>query len=187
MGNFLPFILVCAFVIACAIVPYVFACLGLYTIAKRRGIRNAWLAWIPVGSEWIVGCIADQYQQRANGRNTNRRTALLVLAIAMASLFGLVLTLSVAEAVMEMAGAVDATAIGAFLLASLLYSGVSVAYAVIYYIALHNLYASCMPNVSTLFLLLSIFVSGLSPFLVFACRKKDGGMSATRLRFRADW
>lgn len=58
---------------------YVLMSLGLYTIAKRRGIHKPWMAWIPVGNMWILGCIADQYRHVALQQEKNRRRTLLVL------------------------------------------------------------------------------------------------------------
>ena len=43
-----------------AVVSYILSAAGMYAIAKRRGINNAWLAWIPVASGWILGSISDQ-------------------------------------------------------------------------------------------------------------------------------
>ena len=40
---------------------YVFQSLGAYTIAKRRGIRKPWLAWVPVGNLWIFGYVVARY------------------------------------------------------------------------------------------------------------------------------
>lgn len=37
------------------IISYVFMSLGLYTMAKNRGIDYAWLAWIPIASGYIQG------------------------------------------------------------------------------------------------------------------------------------
>lgn len=62
---------------------YVLCALGLYTIAKRRGIRHAWLAWVPVASAWVLGSIADDYKARHTGRNHSMRIALTVLEVAM--------------------------------------------------------------------------------------------------------
>ena len=45
--------------IAICVVMYVFEALSLFTIAKRRGIPNYGLAWVPVGNMWIVGKLAD--------------------------------------------------------------------------------------------------------------------------------
>ena len=44
-----------------SIVFYIFSSIGLYTIAKRRGIPGAGWAWVPLGNLWILGSIADQY------------------------------------------------------------------------------------------------------------------------------
>ena len=71
---------------------YVLQALGLYTIAKRRGIRNPWLAWIPFGSVWILGCVCDDYKARC-GKPSKLRVALLVLTIIMAVLAVISLTL----------------------------------------------------------------------------------------------
>ena len=66
-----------------SIASYVLYALGLYTIAQRRGIRYAWLAWIPVGSVWILGSIADDFRARQTGRKHRMRIWLMVLNVAM--------------------------------------------------------------------------------------------------------
>lgn len=68
-----------------SIAMYVLQAWGMYTIAKRRGIRHAWLAWVPFGSAWILGCISDDYKNRC-GKQQKLRVALLVLSVAMAVL-----------------------------------------------------------------------------------------------------
>ena len=61
---------------------YVLMALGMYTIAKRRGIRHAWLAWVPVANLWLLGCVSDQYQQVVFGKQkTKRRTMMWLYAI----------------------------------------------------------------------------------------------------------
>ena len=62
---------------------YIFTGLGLYTIAKRRGIHNPWLAWVPFGNMWLLGTISDHYQSVANGKVRRRRVVLLVTNILM--------------------------------------------------------------------------------------------------------
>lgn len=63
------------------LVSYVLLAVGLHSMAKRRGIRNAWLAWIPIANAWVLGCLSDQYQYVAKGRNKSRRKVLLTLGI----------------------------------------------------------------------------------------------------------
>jgi uncharacterized membrane protein YecN with MAPEG domain len=47
-------------VLVFSLIFWIISALSLQSIARRRGIRNAWLAWIPVGNQWILGSIADQ-------------------------------------------------------------------------------------------------------------------------------
>ena len=66
---------------------YVMRALGLYRIAKRRGIHRPWLAWIPCGRDWLLGCISDHYQSIACGKRSYFRFFLLFLSIVSESLF----------------------------------------------------------------------------------------------------
>ena len=74
-------IFVLLIVIGVAVLFYVFESLGFYAIAKRRGVANPGLAWVPVASYWIMGCIADQYDEYTTGNSMNMKNILLWLAI----------------------------------------------------------------------------------------------------------
>ena len=63
------------------IASYVLTALALSSIAQRRGLRNPWLAWIPVASSWIIGSISDQYRYVVKGENRSKRKILVVLGI----------------------------------------------------------------------------------------------------------
>lgn len=63
-----------------AVAMYVLQAIALYSIAQRRGIKNPWLAWIPFGSAWILGCLYDDYKARS-GKRTKFRVAQLALSI----------------------------------------------------------------------------------------------------------
>ena len=63
------------------VATYVLVALGLYTIAKRRGIRKPWLAWIPVANMWLLGCISDQYRYVARNQEKSKRKLMLTLTI----------------------------------------------------------------------------------------------------------
>ena len=54
--------------------------------------------------------------------------------------------------------------------------GVAVTYAVIYYMALYDIFKSLDPGNCVLFLVLSIVFSVTEPFFLFFNRNKDGGM-----------
>ena len=63
------------------IAVYVLTSLALYTIANRRGIKNAWLSWVPVINCWIIGSLSDQYRYVVKGEVKNKRKTLLILNI----------------------------------------------------------------------------------------------------------
>lgn len=58
---------------AISIAMYVLQALGLQAIAKRRGIQNAWLAWLPIGNIWVMASIADDFKQKAQGKQRKLR------------------------------------------------------------------------------------------------------------------
>lgn len=169
------------------ITAYIMGSLGYYTIAMRRGIRHPWLAWIPFGNLWILGSIADQYQFVSLGQVKNRRKVLLGLQIAITALvvalYAMVIYASVVM-LFAMGGSTQMEMNGVF---ALVYMLICIALLVLYvllvvfrYIALYNLFASCLPGAKVAFLLLSIFLGFVEPFLVFGCRKQDKGMPPRR-------
>ncbi len=64
-----------------SVAMYALLAFGLQTIAKRRGIALAWLAWVPVVSVWVLGAIVDDYRARL-GKRSNMRLLLTVLVVA---------------------------------------------------------------------------------------------------------
>ena len=63
------------------IASYVLTALALYTMAQRRGIKNAWLSWVPVINCWIIGSLSDQYRYVVKGEIKNKRKTMLILTI----------------------------------------------------------------------------------------------------------
>lgn len=159
-------------------VTYVLESLSMYKIAKRRGIHNPWLAWVPVGNMWMLGSISDQYQYVAKGRIRNRRKILLGLTIAM--LAGLaVMYIAFFAGVFAAAaegGALAGASFAIYILTMLVIAVLSIIATVYQYIATYDLYVSCEPDNSVLYLVLSIVFSITMPIFFFICRNKDGGM-----------
>ena len=145
------------------VVVYVFQSIGLYTIAKRRGIQNPWLAWLPVGNYWIAGSIADQYRYVVKGEEMNRRTILLVT-----SAVGMAVSWLISGVGMENE------------LLDLVVTGLDVFTFVIWQICLYELYTSCNPKNNVLFLVLGIIFPFMPAFFIFANRKKELGMPPRR-------
>ena len=171
-------LILCVLLLIYTVIVYVFNGLGLYAIAKRRGILHPWLAWVPFGNVWILGDIADQYQSVTKGKLSRRRVVLLIACIV----YGIVyITINFAFDHLPLGANMTETtaALGVFLetmLGSLIILAFGIAYSVIYYIALYDLYRSCNPKRAVTYLLLSVFLGVTQPFLVFSCRKQDLGM-----------
>ena len=172
---------------AVGIGSYVLQGISFYSIAGRRGIKHAWLSWLPVGSVWILGCISDQYQYVVKRQVKNKRKVLLILGLALLAMAILVIVLCgamIGSALeFEYSNPESDQMVGGFLgsvfgvvVASLLTSGLSIALTILQYICLYDLYTSCEPSNNVLYLLLSIFLGFLLPIFLFVCRNKDLGM-----------
>ena len=179
-----------------AIVMYVLKSLGLYAIAKRRGIGCAWLAWLPIGCEWITASIADNYRKVTTGKATIRRFIVVALAVVSIGLSA-VATSSVTTNLEEIQEIVEYTEsfgdymdeddameiledlgeiMGGFTLMTVLAAVVGFVSKVYWYVSAGDVYASCCPKNGTMMLVLSFFLPILAPFFFFCNKEKDAGM-----------
>ncbi len=166
---------------------YILTALALYTVGQRRGLNRPWLAWIPVVNCWIIGSLSDQYRYVVKGEIKSKRKVLLTLNI-------LTLVVSIAMGIVAIAMAVNAVtaAIGGASESQMIESimgplvgvlglclplaALSIAYGVIRFMALYDIYRSMDPVNSVLFLVLSILFGITEPFFLFFNRNKDLGM-----------
>lgn len=173
------------------IAAYVLTALALYTIAKRRGLNHPWLAWIPVASAWILGSLSDQYRYVVRGENKSKRKVLLTLNILTAVLSTAMIVsvfVAVGKAMFGVIGGMGEEALLEAILGPLVgvvglclpMVGIAIAYVVVYYMALYDLYKSLDPSNCVLFLVLSIVFRVTEPFFLFFNRNKDQGMPPRR-------
>ena len=168
----------------------VFAALAIYTIAQRRQIKHAWMAWVPVLNVWILGSISDQYRYVAKGEVRNKRKALITVRILQILFSSAVIVKVIVMVVQAATGtfdyATDAEIIRqvlsmlAFTLPVMILGIVAL---VLDAIALYDLYSSCDPDNKVLYLVLSVIpaINGITrPLFLFLCRDKDGGMPPRR-------
>lgn len=179
------------------ILLYVFRSMGVYSIAKRRGLNNPWFAWFPVVNQYLLGSLSDQYQYVVKGRNKNKRKWLLALNIVLAVLYAVTLGLLIGMIVKltgnAMAGFSEPK-LEQMALRSLLsvFAGavpmgaVAIAMNVIRYIALYDVYTSVDPKNSVMYIILSILFHVTEPFFLFFSRKKDEGMPPRREEPKAE-
>ena len=170
---------------AFGIATYVLSALGIYVSSRRRGLRKPWLAWIPVVNVWLLGSLSDQYRYVVRAENRSKRKWLLGLGILMVVFAAALIVLAVSmvsgavrfgyygphKAMRELVGPLLAM-LGMVL--PLL--GTVIAYLVIRYMALYDVYKSLDPDNCILFLVLSICFSVTEPFFLFFNRNKDKGM-----------
>ena len=176
-----------------SIAAYVLTCMALYSLAQRRGLNRPWLAWIPWVNCWILGSLSDQYRYVTKGEVKSKRKVLLVLQILTCVLSLAMLAVCIATVVNLLSNTVfgapisereamelvlgPLVGIGGLSLPLL---GVAIAFAVIRYIALYDIYRSMDPANCVLFTVLSILFSVTEPFFLFFNRNKDLGMPPRR-------
>lgn len=160
------------------IATYILTSLAIYTVSRRRGLRNPWLAWIPVINCWLLGSLSDQYQYVVKGEIKNKRKWLIGLGIlqwALGLAFAILVLVTVGFLIASNTSDVAGSVIG--MLGLLLpLAAASIAMCVIRYMALYDVYRSLDPGNAVLYLVLSILFSPTEPFFLFFNREKDLGM-----------
>lgn len=169
------------------LLTYVLTSFGLYDMAKRRCISYPWLAWIPVVNIWTLGSLSDQYRYVARGEIRSKRKSLLVLHIFSGVLGIIMMSMMSAVAVRMFFGSMQGLspddllrqALNPSLSALCLvipYLVAKIAGTVLSYMALYDVFTSCDPENSVLYLVFSILFSVTKPFFLFFNRKNERGM-----------
>lgn len=174
------------------LVCYVLRAMSLYTVARRRELKNPWLAWLPVGFEWLLGSVSDQYQYLVKEKNTSRRK--LMVAFSIVTLFSGVV-IAVVAVVMTFRLAVSAvmmteSEIARMILApvmtvmitAMVLSVFSIVLLVLRCVCMYDFYRSCQPDNATLYLVLGIIFGFLEPVFMMIVRRRDEGMPPRRSR-----
>lgn len=177
------FLIYFVFVFGISIAMYLLQAFGIYRMAKNMGFPNAWLAFIPIANNYTFGKVAETYI-KPDGRPSARFSKiLLTLQIILFVLLTLFVVFIVILVIFEysgtyiMSGDAQALTISAmvipFILVYLGIVGVSIAFSVVYYVALWRIFALYNYKNATLFLVLSIFISFLYPIFIFVLRNKQ--------------
>ena len=169
-------LLICAVI---GIASYVMTSLSLYTIAKRRNINHAWLAWIPVASYWTLGSIADEYDER-NGLKKRWAKTLVALYVIFYVAFIVVYVAALLTMYLGIRGTSDwemqiANMVTPIIVLYLLLVAVMIfamVFSVCYYISLYKIFESTVPKHSLLCMIISILVPLGLPICLMCCRKK---------------
>lgn len=168
------------------ILLYVLSALALYTMAASRGIRGAWLSWIPIANIWVLGSLSDQYQYVVRGKTTGRRILLTVQRCAIAAAWVLIACVVLSATARGMrVSPFDPGYIISFVLTrggimiAMLAAAIGILelwFTILKLMALYDVYRSCEPSNALLFLLLNIVLPVTYPILLFLNREKENGM-----------
>jgi len=127
-----------------ALASYFLAAIGLYSMAQKRGIENAWIAWIPVVQLYIIGRLIGTLHI---GSYEVPQPELVLPGIAVA---GSVLS--------------NIPLIGGL---------IGIASLVVNLFALHKLYTIYRPDQATLYLVVSILLPFMGPVFLFIMRNDE--------------
>ena len=189
------FAVIYAFMIMLALALYVLHAFGLYKLAKKRAVRHAWMAWVPIVGNWILGSVSDQYQYVVKGRIKSSRFVLVILSVLAIAMSVAVVVLSeevivsIASKIFFGTGEINTAQLVAMIILAVLCTIARLTYRVFSLLAHFDLYRSCTDKHSVVYLVLTIFLCFLEPVFVFVCRNKDEGMPPRKAEpvFTADY
>lgn len=159
---------------------YLLEAVGLYGMAKNSGFSSPWRSFIPVANTFLFGKIAEKYR-RKDGKPSAKFSVLLLVfeiltlvfaAACLAFTVSMIFVIIASSGESELGASIVAPMV-AMLISCLVLVGVSIAYAVMYYVALWRIFAAFDYNNATVYLVLSIVFSFLGPIFLFILRNKQ--------------
>ncbi len=164
-----------------ALVSYILNSIALSRLASRRSIKRPWLAWIPVGTDWIIGSLADEYDER-NGIKRKWRVVLVVLLILVGlglvayyiGYFYLLFTTLTKMNSGFSANAMKNLVVGACIcyIALMIMVMVAAALNAVRTVCIYKIFESTVPKRSVLYLLLYMIVPLAGPICLMLCKEK---------------
>lgn len=166
---------------------YIMTAIGLQKIAKRRGVNYPWLAWIPYANYWLIGSIADDYDNR-NGLKKRWSKILLGLLIAYGAglvLYFVSIIVFFIQTTLMGINESDITAgfIGTllfFYIVLIIFMVIATILSVIYYICMYKIFESTVPDKSVKYLILSLVVPLASGICILKCRDKGYSLESDK-------
>ena len=177
-------------VMVCAAYAYVFVSLGGQRMARKVGMSNPWMFWIPCANVYAMGNLADTQATLCEGKNTTYRKKMLTwtivvacAAIPWAIAYTVFMVAAAANGLLDENG-VLITLDGAslepligptlFLLAvSLVFLALYIVYVVIYYKTLYRIFKLYAPNGAAGLVVLSVFVSVAIPAVFLKLSERE--------------
>ncbi len=166
------------FVLIGATITIVFQGIGIMKMHQKLGLKNGWMAFVPFLNQYALGKVAEQYIKE-NGKKSLKFSVILLISNILPMIIISIYLIFAFFAGMSLgfSGASDfdiqTTTSVMSAVFCLVYYPIVIAISVIQYVALWRIYAIFSNENATLFLILSIFVSFVTPFLIFAIRNNE--------------
>lgn len=179
MATAVIYVLTIAFALAIGLTVYIVTAVAVTRMGRTTGSEHPYLAWIPVVNVFALGRIADNIRER-EGSGSRLRIVLLVLQIV-EILFSLLIGGVYTSYLLSRIGMDDSinsfldaglSVIGPALALYFALMGVALAYTVVFYVTLYRIYAAYSPDNAVILLVLSIFISVATPFVLLVLSKK---------------
>ncbi len=164
-----------------SLASWIMSSIALTHLGNRRGIKAAWLVWLPIVGPWTIGALADDYDARL-GYKRHWRVILLVCSILVAALYSSSYTSSIMEitdATIEAQYGVSQDMVEdmikgiVILYAGIILSGlISVVMTTCTYICLYKVYESTLPRHAVLCFILSLLVPMAEPICLLIAMNK---------------
>ena len=160
---------------------YIFESIAICTIAKRRKLKNSWLAWIPFARSWTMGAIVDEQDRRIIGKDRHFRiinlVAIIIYILAISSTASSIFTFadvmdSVYNTADEMMFVPLLGALATFYSGVMSINMLAILIYALRVIIIYKLYESVTDRLPVLFTLLSIFIPLFYTISIFCLRKK---------------
>ena len=174
-GFLAIFLIIYLIILIIALANYIVMSLSLYTIAKRRAVQNPWLAWLPYGNYWVMGKLAEDFDEK-NGMQRKWSTVLLVLSISMMIGFvfvyvGMMVSMFFMTAIDESVSLGVAFIVALYAIMFLL-SALGVAAQICAMICTYKIYESTVPTKALKYLLITLLVPLGNAICLFKCRNE---------------
>lgn len=159
---------------------YVLYSLGLMGLGNRLGVKNAWLAWIPVANTYVLGSSADKLEEK-RGLSHKWGKLLLILNIVIVALvflayLGLIafaVFMGIAEASMDYAVAEEYFPVGPFVALYLFLVLAMFAMSVVQFltfVCIYKIFEEIEPKKSIKYFLIYLMVPFGDVYCLFKCK-----------------
>lgn len=158
---------------------------AIYKMSQQIGLKHSWISFIPFVQCFCLGRIAERYIKKDGTKSTKFSLILLIfniLQFIFAIVFFVLLIISILSIIVNIEDAVvndieiTLSMFSSFIPVIVFYFvliAFAIIYKVFYYIALWRVFAIFDNSNATVYLILSIFSSVLSPIFLFVIRNNN--------------